>query len=85
MPVDVSIGGVPPGQSTLAGHVIEYAPALITTKVNPNAFDIGALLNTIDAVALNCLLKLFAVVRSNVAEPPVPKSLNVSLYVVDAM
>ena len=39
----------------------------------------------IDIVAapLNVLLKLFAVERSNVAEPPDPKSLNVSLYVVE--
>ena len=34
---------------------------------------------------MNCLLKLFAVERSNVAEPPVAKSLNVSLYVVAAI
>ena len=40
-------------------------------------------MNAIVAAPLNCLLKLFAVDKSNVAEPPVPKSLNVSLYVVD--
>jgi hypothetical protein len=33
---------------------------------------------------LNCLLKLFAVERSIVTVLPVPKSLNVSLNVVDA-
>jgi hypothetical protein len=34
------------------------------------------------AAPLNCLLKLFAVDRFNVAEPPVAKSLKVSLNVV---
>lgn len=44
----------------------------------------GALLIEIVAAPLNCLLKLLAVERSNVAEPPVPKSLYVSLNVVGA-
>lgn len=43
-------------------------------NVNPNAFDAGGLLNDIVAVPLNCLLKLFAVAKSNVTLPPVPKS-----------
>jgi hypothetical protein len=68
----------------LAGHVIEKAPAFTTTKVNPNAFDAGGFVNVSVAVPLNCLLKLFAVDKSNVALPPVAKSEYVSLYVVDA-
>ena len=68
----------------MAGKFITYAPAFTTTKVNPNAFDAGAFVNVIVDVPLNCLLKLFAVDRSNVALPPVPKSEYVSLYVVDA-
>ena len=43
-------------------------------NVNPNAFDAGALLNAILAVPVNTLLKLFPVVKSNVTEPPEPKS-----------
>ena len=52
--------------------------------MNPNAFDTGGLLNVIVAFPLNCLLKLFAVVKSIVTLPPVPKSEYVSRYVVDA-
>ena len=66
---------MPPVHLTLTGHVIEYAPAFTDTKVNPNAFDAGAFTNDIVAVPLNCLLKLFAVERSNVTLPPVPKLL----------
>jgi len=51
-------------------------------NVNPNAFEAGALLNVIVAEPLNCLLKLFAVERSNVTLPPVPWSEYVSLNVV---
>jgi len=75
---------VPPTQSIEPGHVIEYVPALIITNVNPKAFDAGALLNEIVAEPLNCLLKLFAVERSNVTLPPVPSSEYVSLNVVAA-
>ena len=74
VPADVNTGAVPPTQSTEAGHVITYAPAFIVVIVNPNAFDAGGLLNVIVADPLNCLLKLFAVDKSNVALPPVPKS-----------
>ena len=52
--------------------------------MNPNAFDAGGFVNVTVDVPLNCLLKLFAVDKSNVALPPVPKSEYVSLYVVDA-
>jgi len=43
-------------------------------NVNPNAFDAGGLLNVIDDVPVNTLLKLFPVVKSNATEPPEPKS-----------
>ena len=43
------------------------------------------MLNVTVAVALNCLLKLLAVDRSKVALPPVAKSLNVSLNVVEVI
>jgi len=52
--------------------------------VNPNAIgDVGAFENATVAVALNCLLKLFAVERSIVRLPPAPKLEYVSLYVVE--
>ena len=51
------------------------ACAFTVINVNPNALPVGALLNVIVALPLNCLLKLFAVDKSIVAEPPVPKSL----------
>jgi hypothetical protein len=85
VPDDVNTGAVPPTQSTLAGQVNEYAPAFTAVNVNPNAFEAGGLLNVIVAVPLNCLLKLFAVDRSNVTLPPVPWSEYVSLNVVAAI
>jgi len=55
--------------------VIAKAPALTIVNVNPNALGApGALFIEIVDVVLNCLLKLFAVKRSNVTLPPVPKS-----------
>jgi hypothetical protein len=49
------------------------APPFTDTNVNPNALDAGGLLKVIVAFPLNCLLKLFAVERSIVTLPPVPK------------
>ena len=57
----------------------------MVVKVNPNAFVAGGLLYVKVAVPLNVLLKLFAVERSNVTLPPVPKSECVSLKVVDVI
>ena len=75
VPADVNIGAVPLTQSILAGQVITCAPAFTAVNVNPNALGApGALLIVIVDVPLNCLLKLFAVKRSNVTLPPVPKS-----------
>ena len=54
--------------------MIANAPALTIVNVNPNAFEAGGLENVNVDVPLNCLLKLFAVDRSNVAVVPVPKS-----------
>ena len=85
VPDDVNIGAIPPAHLTLAGHVNEYAPAFTTVNVNPNAFDTGGLLNVIVDVPVNTLLKLFAVVKSNVIELPEPKSEYVSLNIVDVV
>ena len=65
--------------------MIANAPALTIVNVNPNAFDAGGFVYVSVAVLLNCLLKLFAVDRSNVVLPPVPKSAYVSLNVVDVI
>ena len=62
-----------------------YAPAFTVTNVNPNAFEVGALLNATLALPLNCLLKLLPVERSNVTLPPVPWSEYVSLNVFAAI
>ena len=66
---------MPPAQLTDAGHVITYAPAFTVNNVNPNALEAGALVNVTVAVALNCLLKLFAVEQSIATLPPVNKLL----------
>ena len=42
-------------------------------------------MNVIVALPLNCLLKLLAVDRLKATLPPVPKSLNVSLNVVEVI
>ena len=47
--------------------------------MKPNAFAAGGFENVTVDVALNCLLKLFAVAKSIVTLPPVAKSEYVSL------
>ncbi len=66
---------MPPAQLTDTGKVSTYAPAFTVNKVNPNALEVGALLNVIVAAPLNVLLKLLAVEQSIVTLPPNPKSL----------
>ena len=56
-----------------------YAPPFVRANVKPNAFPAGGFENVNVAFPFAVLVKLFAVDKSTVTEPPVPKFEYVSL------